>query len=204
VAGYKPRQGWIYFINPYKVSLRCKLGHTHTYNLDEPGEISCKTASCTQIINTSRVFRGEHPYIIWTSNKFLDDRDYIDTFTVIPLTSSSREKDKGLPTAYPINATIKNGLVKQSFALIHQICTVDANSFKDAKRDWLNRIGQIDKPDKEAVEERLKYFLNIQENPSDDWFVKNAFPELLKKVFDYLPENSKQAAIEELIDRLDF
>jgi mRNA interferase MazF len=203
VAGQKPRQGWIYFINPHRVSLRCKLGHLHIYNLNEPAEISCKTTSCTQIINSSRVFRGEHPYIIWTSDKFPDDFNYIDTFTVIPLTSSTRERDKGLPTAYPINATIKNGLDKQSFALVHQVCTVDANCFKDAKGDWLNRIGQIDKPDKEAVEERLKYFLNIQENPSDDWFLKNASPELLQKVFDNLPKDTKNLALEKLIDNLD-
>ncbi len=204
MAGYKPRQGWIFFINPYRVSLRCKLGHYHIYNLDEPGEISCKTTSCTQIINSSRVFRGEHACIIWTFDKFQDDLKYIETFTVIPLTSSTRERDKGLPTAYPINATAKNGLDKQSFALVHQICTVDTNCFKDAKGDWLNRIGQIDKSDKEAVEERLKYFLNIQENPSEDWFANNASPELLRKVFDYLPENLKKSALEELIDDLEF
>jgi mRNA interferase MazF len=189
VGGQKPRQGWIYLINPYRVLLRCKLGHYHIYNLDEPGEISCKTTSCRQIINSSKVFLGKHPYIIWTSDKFLDDSNYIDTLTVIPLTSSTAERDKGLPTAYPINATVKNGLNKQFFALVHQICTVDANCFKDAKGDWLNRVGQIDKPDKESMEERLKYFLNIQENPNDDWFVKNASPELLKKVFDNYSED---------------
>jgi len=204
VAGQKPRQGWIYMINPYRVSLRCKLGHIHIYNLDEPGEISCKTSSCTQTINSSRVFRGEHPYIIWTSDKFQDDVNYIDTFTVIPLTSSTRERDKGLPTAYPINATTRNGLNKQSFALVHQICTVDANCFKNPKGDWLTRIGQIDKSDKDAVEERLKYFLNIKENPSNDWFMKNASPALVKKVFDYLPEDNKQLVVEKLIDSLDF
>jgi mRNA interferase MazF len=132
VTGKKPRQGWIYFINPYRLSLRCKLGHYHIYHLDEPGEIYCKTNFCMQIINSSRVFRGEHPYIIWTSDKFQDNSDYIDTFTVIPLTSSTRERDKGLPTAYPINATVRNGLDKQSFALVHQICTVDANCFNDS------------------------------------------------------------------------
>ncbi|MHC5917929.1 MAG: type II toxin-antitoxin system PemK/MazF family toxin, partial [Nostoc sp.] len=67
----------------------------------------------------------------------------------------------------------------------------------------LDRIGQLDKPDKDAVEERLKYFLNIQENPSEDWFAQNASPELLKKVFDYLPENTKNLVIEELINNLD-
>ncbi len=202
MAGQRPRQGWIYFINPYRVSLRCKLGHTHIYDLNEPGEIGCKTTSCTQIINSSRVFRGEHPYIIWTYDEFQNDYNYIETFTVIPLTSSSREKDKGLPTAYPINATSRNGLDKQSFALVHQICTVDGNCFKDSAGDWFNRIGQLDKSDKDAIEERLKYFLNIQENPSDDWFAKNASPEILQKVFDNLPEETKNLALEKLIDNL--
>ena len=204
MAGQKPRQGWIYIINPYRVSVRCKRGHFHIYNLDEPGEICCKTNSCTEIINSSRVFRGEHPYIIWTSNKFQDDFNYIETFTAIPLTSSTRERDKGLPTAYPINPTSRNELDKQSFALVHQICTIDANCLKNVKGDWLIRIGQIDKADKEAVEERLKYFLDIQENPSDDWFIKNASPELLKKVFGYLPEYEQQSVLEELIDTSNF
>ncbi|MBV6624017.1 MAG: type II toxin-antitoxin system PemK/MazF family toxin [Rivularia sp. (in: Bacteria)] len=204
MAGQKPRQGWIYVINPYRISLRCKLGHIHIYHLNQPGKINCQTSDCSQIINSSRVFRGEHPYILWTSDKFQKDVNYIDTFTAIRLTSSTRERDKGLPTAYPINATNKNGLDKQSFALVHQICTVDANCFKDKNGDWLNRIGQIDKPDKQAIEERLKYFLHIRENPSDDWFMENATPELLKMVFDYLPENSKKPVLEELIDDIEF
>ncbi|MEO1427912.1 MAG: type II toxin-antitoxin system PemK/MazF family toxin [Cyanobacteria bacterium J06633_8] len=204
MAGQKPRQGWIYVINPYRVSLRYKLGHIHIYYLEQPGEIDCQTNSCNQIINSSRVFRGEHPYIIWTSDQFQKDINYIDTFTAIPLTSSTRERDKGLPTAYPINATSRNGLDKQSFALVHQVCTVDANCFKDKNGDWLTRIGQIDKPDKQAIEERLKYFLNIQENPSHDWFMENATPELLKMVFDNLPDNSKKSVLEELIDDVEF
>lgn len=201
VAGKKPRQGWIYFINPYRVSIRCKLGHNHIYDLNEPGKIECKTNSCTQIINSSRVFRGEHPYIIWTSDQFQDDVEYIQTFTVIPLTS--QETCKGLPTAYPINSTSKNGLSKNSFALVHQICTVDASCFKDSQGDWSGRMGQLDKGDKEAIEERLKYFLNLQENPGEDWFAQNASIELLQKVFDYLPDKeTKSIAIEKLIDNL--
>jgi len=199
VAGKKPRQGWIYFINPYRVSIRCKLGHNHIYDLSEPGEIECKTSSCTQVINSSRVFRGEHPYIIWTSDQFQDDVEYIQTFTVIPLTS--QETCKGLPTVYPINSTSKNGLSVNSFALVHQICTVDANCFKDLKGNWSDRVGQLDKGDKEAIEERLKYFLNLRENPSEDWFAKNASIELLQKVFDYLPdEETKNIALDKLIN----
>lgn len=54
-----------------------------------------------------------------------------DLYSVIPLTSSSRERDKGLPTAYPLKATSKNGLDQDSFALVHQIVTIDGNSFKN-------------------------------------------------------------------------
>ncbi len=192
MAGSKPRQGWIYFLKPDRVSLRCQLGHYHMYNLEQPGEISCKTNSCTQVIDFSRVFHGEQPYIIWIGDIFLNDFNYTDTVTVIPLALSTQEQDKGLPTAYPINATARNGLGKQYFALVHQICAVDDICFKDAKGDWLNRVGQIDKPDKQALEERLAYFINIPGNLSDDWFVKSAFPEVLNNFFNHLPEDIKK------------
>ncbi|MDF5729718.1 MAG: type II toxin-antitoxin system PemK/MazF family toxin [Rhizonema sp. PD38] len=198
MAGQKPRQGWIYCINPYRVSLRCKLGHVHIYNLDAPGEVECQT--CTENINSSRVFRGLHPYIIWTSDQFQDESGYVATFSVIPLTSQGTFN--GLPTTYPINSTSRNCLDKNSYALVHQICTVDANCFKDSSENWLNRIGQLDKADKEALELRLKYYLDITENPSEDWFAQNASPELLKKVFDYLSEDTKNSAIEDLINSL--
>ncbi|MGB3656132.1 MAG: type II toxin-antitoxin system PemK/MazF family toxin [Rivularia sp. (in: cyanobacteria)] len=204
MAGNKPRQGWIYLINPYRVFLRCKLDHLHFYNLDKPDNISCKTADCRQIINYSMVFRREQPYIIWESDKFKNGVNYIDTFTAIPLTFSILEKNKGLPTAYPINPTKSNGFDKQSFALVHHIFTVDANCFKDAKGDWLNRIGQIDKGDKQAIEERLKYFLDIQHNPGDDWFVKNVSPDVLNQVFDNLSADNQESALEELIDDVEF
>ncbi|MFM6115039.1 MAG: type II toxin-antitoxin system PemK/MazF family toxin [Sphaerospermopsis kisseleviana] len=174
------------------------LGHVHIYNLDEPGEVECQT--CKENINSSRVFRGTHPYIIWTSDQFQDESGYIATFSVIPLTSQTTFN--GLPTTYPINRTARNGLDKNSYVLVHQICTVDANCFKDSSENWLNRIGQLDKPDKEAIEERLKYFLNIQDHPSEDWFAQNASPEIVKKVFDYLSEEDKSSVIEELINNL--
>ena len=206
VAGQKPRQGWIYIINPSRVSVRCKHDHDHIYEINEPGEIKCKTISCTQMINSSRVFRGKHPYIVWTSDQFQDESKYIQTLTLIPLTS--QETYKGLPTTYPINPTStnrlsKNGLSKNSFALVHQICTVDANCFKDSQGDWLKRVGQLDKADKEAIEERLKFFLNLGDNPSEDWFIKNASIEILRKLFNYLPdETTKSMAIDKLIDDL--
>lgn len=202
MAGQRPRKGWIYMINPHRVSLRCQLGHTHIYDLKEPGEyIECKQTSCTLEINSSRVLRGEHPYIIWTSDQFQDESNYIQTFTVIPL--SSQETYKGLPTVYPINSTSTNGLEKNSHTLIHQISTVEGNCFKDSAGNWLTRIGQLDKADKDAIEERLRYFLGMPNNPSEDWFVKNSSLELLKKVFYYLPENERIVGLEKLMDDLE-
>ncbi|HLO88230.1 MAG TPA: type II toxin-antitoxin system PemK/MazF family toxin [Nostocaceae cyanobacterium] len=196
MAGQRPRQGWIYFINPYRMALKCKSNHIHIYDLDQLGEVECKT--CKSTMGSSRVLRGEHPYIIWTSDKFQDELGYIATFSAVPLTSQTTFN--GLPTTYPINPTSRNGLDKQSYALVNQICTVDANCFKDASGNWLERIGQLDKSDKDAIEERLKYYLNIQENPSDDWFIQNASIDLLKKVFEHLPDTQKTKALEELLD----
>lgn len=202
MAGQRPRKGWIYMINPHRVSLRCKFGHTHIYDLKEPGEfIECKQTSCTLEINSSRVLRGEHPYIIWTSDKFQDESNYIQTFTVIPL--SSQETYKGLPTVYPINSTSTNGLEKNSHTLIHQISTVEANCFKDSGGNWLTRMGQLDKADKDAIEERLTYFFGLRNNPSEDWFAENSSLELLEKVFYYLPENERIVGLEKLMDDLE-
>lgn len=202
MSGQKPRQGWIYMINPHRVCLRCQVGHTHIYDLNEPGEyIQCQQTSCTLQINSSRVLRGEHPHIIWTSNQFQDESNYRATFTVIPLTS--QETYKGLPTVYPINATARNNLNQKSHALVHQICTVEANCFKDRSGNWLQRIGQLGKSDKASINERLRYFLDIPENSSEDWLANNASPELLRKVFYYLPKNERSSILEELIDDLD-
>ncbi|MDY6901756.1 MAG: type II toxin-antitoxin system PemK/MazF family toxin [Cyanobacteriota bacterium] len=204
MAGKTPKQGWIYLINPYRVFLRCLLGHVHFYNLDKFGDFSCKTTSCTQVIRYSKELRGNQPYIIWESDKFPNGLNYIDTFTIIPLTFDIRERDKGLPMIYPINPTKSNGFEKQSFALTHQIFTVDANCFKDTKGDWLNRIGQLGKGEKQAIEERLKYFSDIQENPSDDWFIKNTSLEILREVFDNLAVDNKYSALVDFIDDVEF
>ena len=204
MAGKTPKQGWIYLINPYRVFLRCLLGHIHIYSLDKTDNLCCKTAVCKQIIKYSKQFRGEQAYIIWTSEKFKNGLNYIDTFTLIPLIFDIRERDKGLPMIYPINPTNRNGLEKQFFALTHQIFTADANCFKDVKGDWLNRIGQLDKSDKQAIEERLKYFLDIQENPSGDWLIKNTPLEILREVFDNLSVDNQYSALVDFIDDIEF
>lgn len=199
MAGQKPRKGWIYFINSHQVILTCNEKHTYLYNLTEPDIVECQHPNCQLKINSSRVFRGSHPYIIWMKDEFKDTYNDVKTFIAIPLTSSEREK--GLPTAYPINATQRNNLDKNSIALIHQICTIDENCFKDKEGNWLTRIGQLDKSDKNEIEKRLKYILDLKDNPNEDWFIKNAHPELIKKAFFTLPENQQTATLEKLLDQ---
>ena len=198
MAGQRPRQGWVYMINPHRVSLRCHAGHQHLYDLDAPGEISCRTASCGLKINSSRVFRGTHPHIIWTSDEFQDAANYLQTFTAIPLTSQTTWA--GLPTTYPITNTAKNGLTDKSYALVHQICTIDGHCFKDASGNWLSRSGQLDRSDKDEIEKRLKYFLGFETQPDEDWFKQNAKPELVQKIFGYLPDAEKSTVLENLLN----
>ncbi|NCO74669.1 MAG: hypothetical protein GW795_15255 [Cyanobacteria bacterium] len=121
----RPKHGWIYMINPYRVSLRCRNNHINFYDLGQPGEVSCKTANCNETINSSRVFRGIHLYIMWTSDESLQELSSYAVFTAIPLTS---EKDtpkayEFLPTTYAIKNSSQNGLTYKSYALIHQITT---------------------------------------------------------------------------------
>lgn len=187
-------------LNPYRVSLQCRNGHTYIYELTEPGEVECKKDSCNLIINSNRVLRGNHPYIIWVNPQFQDDSNYVKTFTVIPLTSQATFV--GLSTTYPINKTTNNGLNVKSYALIHQILTIDGNCLKDKNGDWLKRIGQLHKNDKQQIEKRLKYYLNLNNEPDEDWFKKNASPELLEKVFDNLSKENKEKSLEYLLNKL--
>lgn len=187
MAGMKPRQGWIYLINPQRVFLSCKLGHVHFYDLEKPEELHCKTLSCNLTPDVSQIFREEHPYAFWEQSKFKSESDHIQTFTAIPLTFQNTYT--GLPTTYPINPTSRNSLEQKLYALTHQIITIDINYLKDLDGNWITRIGQIDKHDKQAIEERLDYALDIEDNPSAYWFINHASPELLRKVFPYLPQD---------------
>jgi hypothetical protein len=108
-----------------------------------------------------------------------------------------------LPTTYPLPPNQNNGLSEKSYVLVHQWTTVDANCFKNSNGNWLERVGQVTKDDRQEIDERLKYFLAMPENP-EDWLIKNASPEILVKVFDCLPSvETKKQAIEQLIDRLE-
>ncbi len=184
MSGMKPRQGWIYLINPQRVFLSCQLGHIHFYDLEKPEELKCKTISCNLIPDTSQIFNGEHPYLFWEQGKFKIESDEIQTFTAIAL--NSQETYTGLPITYPINATSRNSLEQKLYALTHQIITIDINCLKDLEGNWITRIGQLDKHDKKAIEERLNYALDIEDNPNEYWFINYASAELLTKVFPFL------------------
>ncbi len=201
MAGQRPRQGWIYMINPYRVSLRCKMGHIHLYDLIEPGEVECQTNSCSLVINSSHVFRGAHPHIIWTSDEFETETNHsVKTFTTIPLTSKTTFT--GLSTTYPIVSNSKNGLSAKSYALVNQISTIDSNCFKKADGSWLERMGQLESRDKTEIDQRLKFSLQLSSTITDDW-LRNMTPELFKKAYGHLPDDLKMKALEDLIDGVD-
>ncbi|NJK65529.1 MAG: hypothetical protein HC941_02410 [Microcoleus sp. SU_5_3] len=62
----------------------------------------------------------------------------------------------------------------------------------------------MDKGDKESIEQRLNYFLNLWDNSSDDWLMNNVSVEVLEKVFDYLPqEMTKKIDLEKVISDLE-
>jgi mRNA interferase MazF len=201
VAGKRPRQGWIYMINPYRVSLRCKMGHIHFYDLIEPGEVECQTASCSLSINSSHVFRGTHPHIIFTSDEFEADTNYsVKTFQVIPLTSKTTFA--GLPTTYPIVSNSKNGLTTKSYALVHQLYPINSDCFKKADGSWMERMEQLDSRDRREIEQRLKFSLELS-SPTTDDFLRNMTPELFKKAYGHLADDLKMKALEDLIDGVD-
>lgn len=200
MAGQLPRQGWIYMLNPYRVSLQCSNGHQHFYALPAPEKVECFTVSCDRLINSSRVFRGTHPHIVWTSDQFQDNSNYVQTFAVIPLTSQSTFV--GLPTTYPIPVTTKNGLTNKSYGLIHQLYTIDGNCLKDDTGKWLQRDGQLNANDKIEIQRRLQYFLGFNNNPNEDWFKDNATPKILENLYGYLSDEDKNTLMASLLDNL--
>ena len=47
------------------------------------------------------------------------------------------------------------------------------------------------------------YYLAFDPNPSDDWFRKNASPQLVQKIYGYLSSAEKESLLETLLDKLD-
>jgi len=193
----QPCKGWVYYINPRHVSLFCnKCKSYHTRNLPEDGFVDCPLCKDKSSINSSHIQRDRHPYIIWSFEDFFADKNYHATFSAIPCTSQTTFN--GLPTVVPINPTIANGLDKKSYALIHQISTVNGSCFRDANGNWIKRNGQLGKEDTQYIGQRLSYYLGINDT-CDEFLKQNASKEFLKQVFDSLPENERDDALNHLI-----
>ncbi|HAC64421.1 MAG TPA: hypothetical protein DCF68_12985 [Cyanothece sp. UBA12306] len=189
MAGQKPRQGWIYYLRSDRIFLNCKFGHVHLYDLNQNKELICQELSCNYRFNYLQIFREHGPHIVWKVNLIKDDFNARDSLIVIPLTT--REHEKGLPTVYPLNPTLKHGFEQKLFTLIHRIYEVDVHCLKDRDGNWLQRIGQLDKVDKEAITKRLKYCHLIQQDFGQDCIVKNSSPNTLKNMFIYLANDLK-------------
>lgn len=183
-------------LDPKQVILTCSSGHTHVYDISGPEELNCSHSSCTSKLNSSRVMRGVHPYIVWSDYTY----GKLSLYHAIPLTS--KDTFRGLPVSYPIKANPRNGLTCTSLALIHQLTTVDVGCFKDANGSWMKRLGVISADEKKGLEDRLRLALNLPNCPDEDWFVQNTSPELLEKVFMGIEPVHREEALSRLIDKL--
>ncbi len=182
-------------INPKRVILKCRLGHEHVYDISGPEELDCCHSSCDLKINSSKVMRGSHPYIVWSEYTYVNN---FCLYHAIPLTS--QETFKGLPTTYPIKPNLENGLACKSYAMVHQLTPIDPECFKDRKGNWMKRLGIISANEKNDIRERLSFALNLPNYPSEDWFSQNASPELLEKVFIGLPSSQREEGLSRLLD----
>lgn len=197
-SGQKPRKGWIYMINPNIFILRCKAGHSNKYEHQEVTEIVCSHPCCNLTINPSHVIRGLHPYLLWSNDSFHDRYPNIKTFTVIPLTSSSTLT--GLSTVYPLIPNQQNGLDKKSYLLINQITTVDSSCFKELQNNtWIRRVGQLDKRDKEDIQNRLNFYLGL-ETDREDWFINKIDKDLRMKAIWKLAKDERIEIAEKIIE----
>ncbi len=153
-------------ISPSIVVKTCKLKHRHNYRIADISEQPCQTAGCTAHVNPSRVFRETsgktvHPYLVWTADDVIEQASgSAAVVTVIPMTSS--EAHRGHPSSYPIQPNTTNGLSSISFALCHQILTVDLDAFKDPTGLWKPRLGQVEIQDRREIAARLAAHLGFE------------------------------------------
>ncbi len=147
----------------------------------------------TQQINPSTILRGQHPHIIVSIKA-----EAAGLAQAIPMSSSDR--DAGLPTTYPIKAMTRNGLDKHSFALVHQITTLDLRALRQPDGSWMERMGQLEKRDKDAIQERLLFLLDLQ--PEEDWFLERMTFNLAEQALERLPPEERQRLLERQLDKL--
>ncbi|MBP0016209.1 MAG: type II toxin-antitoxin system PemK/MazF family toxin [Cyanobacteria bacterium SBLK] len=162
----KPKRGSIYRLDPKKVVSKCKKNHFHVYQIRQIKTPNCKEDSCTERVNPSYVERYQHPHVVWMNNSFFTtNQTYEFTFTVIPLSSKLNNITRNLNTIHVINNTKNNikttGLKEKSYALIHQILTVDAGCFKNPDGSWKESIGRLNDSDMNGIEKRLRYYLGL-------------------------------------------
>ncbi len=181
MAGKQPRQGWIYTINSDEFWFKDKSF------LDKKKE---------QPIYSMNF--GGSTYLVWKNNKSQQGKNSLQTLTVIPLTVETTWV--GLPTTYPITATKRNQLSTNFYGLIHQVCIIDGNLFQDNLGNWLPRIGQLDKNDKEKIEERLSYYLSSNRISHTDQFKNHISPKLLEKIYENLQGEKKEEILKNLLD----
>lgn len=147
----------------------------------------------TQQINPSTILRGQHPHIIVSIKA-----EAAGLAQAIPMSSSDR--DAGLPTTYPIKAMTRNGLDKHSFALVHQITTLDLRALQQPDGSWMERMGQLEKRDNDAIQERLLFLLDLQ--PEEDWFLERMTFNLAEQALERLPPEERQRLLERQLDKL--
>lgn len=94
--------------------------------------------------------RGLRPCIIVLNQGFLDAQTWF-SLVVIPLTSSVKNADRHTIVTIEGEHT---GLEKTSFALCHQVITLD-------KRKFSRRLGQISPVQMTALEAGLKFALQL-------------------------------------------
>ncbi|MBI5225234.1 type II toxin-antitoxin system PemK/MazF family toxin [Candidatus Micrarchaeota archaeon] len=90
--------------------------------------------------------KGSRPVLLWR------DLDHVKIAIVIPLTSNLERKS--IPHTYLIAATIKNGLQKESIALIFQIRAIDKVQLK-------RKVGELESHDIAAIADVLKDMLKL-------------------------------------------
>ncbi|WP_293915248.1 type II toxin-antitoxin system PemK/MazF family toxin [Deinococcus sp.] len=86
--------------------------------------------------------QGNRPVLVLSSDIFNNSPGW-KSFVVIPFSTSGRQAARG-PTAVPLAAGA-GGLARESYALCHQITTLDRTKF-------VARLGALDATDIQAIE----------------------------------------------------
>lgn len=181
-------------INPRNVVLSCKSHHRQVYLLPDSDFVACRHPGCNHRINSSHITRGTHPYVYWACE------EQTGVVSVIPLTSQNTFV--GIPSTSVIKSNERNGLSKDSLALIFQLTTINISCLKDTNGGWLKRMGGLTKKEKEAIQERLLYWIR-PEDAGSDWFLSSASATDLERASLRLTPDERERLVNVLIDSLE-